>query len=444
MSDEGFCISAIEPAAGEGPQGAEHVDVIVVTKVCPACAQPRVPAGHAARQHRISEFVGARQLLDGVASMRWCMRSRIASQAKDLQGHSRHKLFVEMLKKRLHHRWLSSIICTVGKDGANASRASECHVGSESATPQAIAGIGLTFLRNDSVPEYGDFGGRPLSPNRRDSLPTPTRFFPGARRGRISAERRAHGRSLGAPPRRRTGAAFHSLRAVPLEILREATLRMREIDPGMPVHIHVAEQLLEVQACKRCKHWPARPIELLLQTSCLLTQHWCLVHATHATADEIKGIAAANAVVCVSISTGRRISAMGSSIPPAFSRRAGGSCVGSDSQSTVNPAEEADALAGVSAAPAKETPRRFSQPPPSRMSETSACGVTRRSTRGGQAIGQPAGVIASGPACPDWLVLGGRAFVHGRREATESALDHLLFAGGDAAICAMSWSQAVG
>jgi len=41
------------------------------------------------------------------------------------------------------------------------------------------------------------------------------------------------------------GAAFHSLRAVPLDVLKEATHALHAIDPGMPVHIHVAEQASE-------------------------------------------------------------------------------------------------------------------------------------------------------------------------------------------------------
>ena len=68
----------------------------------------------------------------------------------------------------------------------------------------------------------------------------------------------------------------------------------------MPVHIHVAEQMLEVRACERATG--RRPIELLLDQE-LLTQHWCVVHATHATPQELAGLAAADAAVCVSVST---------------------------------------------------------------------------------------------------------------------------------------------
>src|SRR5450631_3699912 len=150
-----------------------------------------------------------------------------------------------------------------------------------------------------------------------------------ARAARIGAERSASNLL-------RTGAAFHSLRAVPLDELRRAALALRSIDPTIPVHIHVAEQILEVRACERATG--RRPIELLLDQG-LLTQHWCVVHATHATLMELRGIAAADAAVCVSVSTEANL---GDGLFDAarFLKFNGRLCVGSDSQSTVSPAEE--------------------------------------------------------------------------------------------------------
>src|SRR5208282_968303 len=129
----------------------------------------------------------------------------------------------------------------------------------------------------------------------------------------------------------RTGAAFHSLRAVPLDSLREAMNGLRRIDAGMPVHIHVAEQTKEVEACKH--HTGRRPIELLLDTG-LVDRHWCLVHATHATAAELQGIAATGAAVCVSITTEANLGD-GFFNAARFMQLGGRVCVGSDSQATV-------------------------------------------------------------------------------------------------------------
>ena len=113
-------------------------------------------------------------------------------------------------------------------------------------------------------------------------------------RDRVQADRR---RGSGT---QRTGAAFHSLRAVPISTLAAVAKELAGINPALPVHIHVAEQLREVNACRRANG--KRPIELLLKTG-LINAHWCLVHATHSTVKELQGIAAAGATVCVSVST---------------------------------------------------------------------------------------------------------------------------------------------
>ncbi len=121
-----------------------------------------------------------------------------------------------------------------------------------------------------------------------------------------------------------------------METLRDTALQLRRVDPTMPVHVHVAEQLREVEASRRATG--LRPIETLLRSG-LPNEHWCLVHCTHATREELAGIAASRATVCVSISTEANLGdgffdALG------FLRAGGRLCVGSDSQSTVDPAEE--------------------------------------------------------------------------------------------------------
>src|SRR5271169_4851516 len=94
-------------------------------------------------------------------------------------------------------------------------------------------GIGLTFL--PTLYQTSDFGAQPLKPEQA-RFAAQTEWFLRAIEERCGAERRAVSAT------RRTGAAFHSLRAVPLDSLREAMHGLRRIDAGMPVHIHVAEQ----------------------------------------------------------------------------------------------------------------------------------------------------------------------------------------------------------
>jgi formimidoylglutamate deiminase len=165
---------------------------------------------------------------------------------------------------------------------------------------------------------------------------------------------------------------------------------------------------------------------LLLQTG-LLTEHWCLVHATHATPQEIQGIAASGATVCVSISTEANLGD-GFFDTARFLKAGGRLCVGSDSQSTVNPAEELRWL---------EYQQRLRKKRRGVLASAAEPHVGTRlwhgaAQHGAHAIGQPAGAIEVGRRA-DWLVLDA-AHPSMVGAAADTALDHLLFAGGDAAI----------
>ncbi len=276
------------------------------------------------------------------------------------------------------------------------------------------AGIGLTFL--PTLYQSSDFGGQPLKPEQARFF-LDTDEFLRAIEARIGAERRASNLL-------RTGAAFHSLRAVPLDELRRAALALRSIDPTMPVHIHVAEQMLEVRACERATG--RRPIELLLDQD-LLTQHWCVVHATHATLAELRGVAAADAAVCVSISTEANLGD-GFFDAARFLRLNGRLCVGSDSQSTVSPSEELRWL---------EYQQRLRKRRRGVLAATSESHVGTRLWRdaaenGARALGQPVGSIAVGCRA-DWLVLDAHHPAMAGASA-DAALDRLLFAGADKAV----------
>jgi len=93
-------------------------------------------------------------------------------------------------------------------------------------------------------------------------------------------------------PQVSAGVAVHSLRAARPQSLHELAAALHG-DTG-PVHIHVAEQTAEVADCLAATG--ARPIEWLLREG-LLDARWQLVHATHATPEEITGVAASGAGV---------------------------------------------------------------------------------------------------------------------------------------------------
>lgn len=93
------------------------------------------------------------------------------------------------------------------------------------------------------------------------------------------------------------GIAIHSLRAAdPASIAR-----LVECAPaGAPIHVHVAEQEREVRECIAATG--ARPIEWLARHA-PLDARWQLVHATHASPDEIAAVASAGATVVLCPST---------------------------------------------------------------------------------------------------------------------------------------------
>lgn len=407
VSDEGFIteIGSVALAAAASAAAVERIDGIVVPGMPNAHSHAfqRAMAGNTEyRRSARDSFWTWRQAMYGLAN-------RIAPY--DLQIVAT-QLFVEMLKAgytsvaEFHylHRETS---------GAQYLQANPLWEAIGAAA--AAAGIGLTFL--PTLYQCSDFGAAPLKAEQaRFALETDA--FLKAVADQVSADRRRGSRTV------RTGAAFHSLRAVPIEALREASLALRSIDATMPLHIHVAEQLREVRACEAATG--RRPIELLLDQA-LLTQHWCLVHATHASAAELKGIAASNASVCVSVSTEANLGD-GLFDTARFFKLGGRLCIGSDSQSTVNPAEELRWL---------EYQQRLRKKQRSVLATKAEQHVGTRlwhgaALTGAQAIGQPAGALAAGRRA-DWLVLDA-AHPCLAGAAAGTALDHLLFAGADAAI----------
>ncbi|MEP7083810.1 MAG: formimidoylglutamate deiminase [Betaproteobacteria bacterium] len=148
------------------------------------------------------------------------------------------------------------------------------------------AGIGITLL--PVLYMAGGFGGEPARDEQRRFLSTPERLL-----HILQSLRAEHA----ANPMVAFGLAPHSLRAVPPAALAEATAGLHAIDPALPIHIHIAEQTAEVDACRA---WSGRrPVQWLLEHA-TVGAHWNLVHATHMSAEETRSVAAsgANVVLC--------------------------------------------------------------------------------------------------------------------------------------------------
>ena len=130
------------------------------------------------------------------------------------------------------------------------------------------------------------------------------------------------------------GVGIHSLRAVTMESVD----RISELagSENIPLHIHLAEQQLEVDEC--LSHYKTRPARWLLNR-CEIDANWCLVHATHLESDEISAIAESGAVVCLCPSTEANL---GDGVfgLATYLEKGGHIAIGSDSHVTIDPFEE--------------------------------------------------------------------------------------------------------
>jgi len=134
----------------------------------------------------------------------------------------------------------------------------------------------------------------------------------------------------------RLGLAPHSLRAVPPDALAQALAGLDAIDATAPIHIHIAEQTGEVDACLAFSG--QRPVEWLLDHA-QVDGRWCLVHATHMSGDEHRRAARTGAVAGICPSTEANL---GDGIFDAGAWRSHGGRwgIGSDSHACVNAAED--------------------------------------------------------------------------------------------------------
>ncbi|HEV7778308.1 MAG TPA: formimidoylglutamate deiminase [Luteibacter sp.] len=183
------------------------------------------------------------------------------------------------------------------------------------------AGIGLTLL--PVLYMTGGFDGRALSERQR-------RFYHGVDAYIALLERlRPYEDGM-----LRVGVALHSLRAVPADAMR--TLLGSGTVDGMPVHIHIAEQIGEVQDCLAVRN--ARPVEWLLDNA-EVDARWTLVHATHLTAQETQALAKSGTVAGLCPTTEANLG--DGLFPLADYLHAGGTLgIGSDSHISVSPVEE--------------------------------------------------------------------------------------------------------
>ena len=276
------------------------------------------------------------------------------------------------------------------------------------------SGLGLTLL--PVLYEYGGCDRRPLGPGQIRFGNRPEAF------ARLLDGAETALRSL--PEDTTLGLAPHSLRAVSPEGLTFAA----NLRPDAPLHMHLAEQVAEVE--ELLAHRGARPTEWLLDNFDVEAR-WCLIHCTQMPRAEAQALAATGAVAALCPITE---SSLGDGIFDGVAYLAAGGRwgIGSDSNIRIALAEELRTL-------------DYSQ----RLRDLSraALATAERSTGrvlyagavqgGSQAAGRASGAIEAGKLA-DLLALNAQAPDLTGREG-DVILDSYIFAGDDRMITDL-WS----
>ncbi len=271
----------------------------------------------------------------------------------------------------------------------------------------ASAGIGLTLL--PVLYSHSGFGAQaPMEGQRRFIHGTEAYLS-------LHQQLSTH---LATQPAQQLGVCFHSLRAVTPEQISDVLAA--SVGAG-PIHIHIAEQQKEVSDCLT---WSAqRPLQWLFN-HVAVDERWCLVHATHANAEEVQRMAASGAVAGLCLTTEANL---GDGVFPAVDYLAAGGRwgIGSDSHVSLSMLEELRWL---------EYGQRLRDQRRNRLHtlQTPQVGQTLYQgalAGGAQALGQLVGRLEAGRRA-DWLVLDG-ADPYLATVDDSALLSRWLFAGSD-------------
>lgn len=276
------------------------------------------------------------------------------------------------------------------------------------AAAAADSGVGLTLL--PVLYSYSGFGAQPPRADQARfilDMDGYARLLDGA------------GKAVHDLPDAIVGVAPHSLRAVSAEQFA----MLSELTAGRPVHIHIAEQMKEVEDCIALSG--ARPVEWLLDHAAV-DGRWCLVHATHMTPEEMLAMAGSGAIAGLCPITEANL---GDGLFPAdaFLNAGGRYGVGSDSNVLIDCAEELRLL---------EYGQRLTERGRNILARGSGrstgADLYRAAVEGGAAaLGVTGGIAVGRPADIVSIDLSHAAMLH--REG-DAIIDSFLFAAGRSAI----------
>jgi formimidoylglutamate deiminase len=372
-------------------------------------AIPAMPNLHSHAHQRLMQGLAERSGTSADSFWTWreiMYRFALMLEPEDLEAVAT-QLYVEMLKagfsvvgefQYLHHQ-------PDGKPYPERAELSLCCIAASDA-----AGIGITIL--PTLYNFGGFGGQVANEGQRRFLNDADGFL------RIVETLDLVCRHQ---PTRRLGISPHSLRAVTPELLNTV---LSNIDPTLPIHIHAAEQVKEVQDCLA---WSGlQPLSFLLDHFDL-SDRWTVIHATHMTPEETGRLARSGATAGLCPTTEANL---GDGIFPAtqFLEEGGRIGIGSDSQISVSPAEDLRLL---------EYSQRLRD-----LSRNALAGGPERSTGrrifdaallgGAQALQHPVGRIATGYRADIVVLDETNPQLAGR--SGDAVLDSWIFSGGNALV----------
>jgi formimidoylglutamate deiminase len=191
---------------------------------------------------------------------------------------------------------------------------------------QAAGEIGLGFTALPVLYRYGGFGSA-------DPLPGQKRFLNDADGvSRIVETLQNESKD---DNNCSVGIAPHSLRAVSQELLQQV-IDHCGVNNLAAIHIHIAEQTKEVDDCLAWSQ--TRPVQWLFDHFDV-GQKWCLIHATHMTADETELMAQSGCIAGLCPTTEANLGD-GLFNAIAYLNANGRWAIGSDSHISVDPVEE--------------------------------------------------------------------------------------------------------
>ncbi|MBL4837505.1 MAG: formimidoylglutamate deiminase [Kordiimonadaceae bacterium] len=264
ISAEGFLVSIETDVAV--PEGSLQLGVVL----------PAMPNLHSHAFQRV--FAGLTEYTEAGQSNFWSWRTAMyqfaAQMTPDALRVIASTLYIEMLKAgyttvgEFHYLHNSHQDMALAMSGAVIAAADD-------------TGIALTHL--PVLYQASDFGGKKPETGQQPFLHTKEEFI---RLLRILSPC-VQGRHM-------LGVAFHSLRAVREDSFGPVIAALEVINPTAPIHIHIAEQMSEVEAS--LAHSGKRPVAWLLDNH-QVDDRWCLVHATHLVEAEWQAVAATGAIV---------------------------------------------------------------------------------------------------------------------------------------------------